>query len=209
MRAPPRFTAALFSLVVAGCGGGGSDAGPSFQCSTVPACYTEAVTALRACVTTPALTLMRVAPMSGTINGLTCTATGVTVAFSTFSSSPTGTVPLPSTVTISSGGAFCGELKSGTGTRTDHNGATMTYALSTIRVGTSGEVAVETYEDGSIGVNCTPPSSQGEVIAPAGALDSCPGAVVAHKVVRNDMITHMGVDLVDASGGSVALFACD
>ncbi|MDB4960535.1 MAG: hypothetical protein JWP01_534 [Myxococcales bacterium] len=84
----------------------------------------------------------------------------------------------------------------------------MTFEVSTIRAGTSGEVAVTTYEDGSISVNCSPPSSQGEVSAPAGSLASCPGAVVSHRVDRDDAITRMGVNLIGPNHAET-LFTCN
>jgi hypothetical protein len=208
MRILPLLAACSLSLV-AGCGDDSGDGGPSFACSSVPACHTDAVAALRACISAPALTLMPVGAMSGVVTGLTCRTAPTSVAFSPFSSSPTGTVPLPSTVTITSGGAFCAELTSGNGTRTDNTGAAVTYELSTIRAGAGAEISVETYADGTIRMNCSPPSTREEVVASAGALDSCPGSVMAHEVVRNANFTHMGVDLLDVSAARTTLFACD
>jgi len=198
-------TLVTLPLALVGCGGDdGGEGGSSLTCASVPACHTAAVAAVRACVTAPALTLVPDAPMSGVIDGLACTGTDVRVAFSPFSASPTGTVPLPWSVTRTGRGAPGAGLGSGTGTITDAAG-TRSYTLSTITLPDGAEVEVSRFADGSLTVSCGPGE---EVTARAGALDSCPGAVVTHEVTRNADVTQIGVDLIDAAGTRAALFAC-
>lgn len=193
-------------LALVACGGDdGGEGGSGLTCASVPACHTAAVAAVRACVPAPTLTLVPDAPMSGVIDGLACTGTDVRVAFSPFSASPTGTVPLPSSVTLTTSGAPCAELSSGTGTITDGSGASRSYTLSTITLPDGGEVEVSRFADGSLTVSC---GAGTEATARAGALDSCPDAVVTHEVTRNADVTQIGVDLIDAAGARAALFAC-
>jgi len=209
-----RLAAWVFGAVgVFGCGAaascGGESDGDSLSCNTIPACYTEALDQLRACVPGAALTLMPVAPMSGVIDGLTCESGDTQVEFSPFSASSTGTVPIPSTVTIRSGGASCIELGSGTGTTTDGSGNSRQFTVFTMTTPAGGEVEIHRYDDGAVTVNCSPPSSQTEVVASAGALSSCPDAILVASVQRNDDASHMDVELLDLEDASSALFACD
>ena len=48
-----------------------------------------------------------------------------------------------------------------------------------------------------------------EVTLPAGALDACPEQLVTPSVVRNDAVTHMGMDWLDARAARSPLFTCD
>jgi len=189
-----------------GCGGGGSGE-PTFQCDGVPGCYQDALAALRDCVPTAQLTLVPVTPMSGVVDGLTCVGGDLEVAFSAFSESPSGTVPVPSGVTLTLAGSRCGALGSGTGVRTDADGNSRSFELSSLAMTGIDEVDLERYPDGELGVNCSPPTGD-TVFAPAGALAGCPDAVLFHEVVRNADITQIGVDLVDAAGGRTSLFSC-
>lgn len=197
------------------CGGaspstdGGTNPDGAFGCSSVPSCASNALGALRACVPAPGLTLVPVAPSSGVIDGLTCTSSGLDVAFSTFSASQSGTVPLPSTTTLKKGdGTTCAVLGTGKGTITDGQSGTMrSYTFSSVRIGAEPEVKLIRYADGALAISCDPTSD--EVTAAAGALDACPDAVQAPQVVRNADASHMGVDLVNAAGTASALFTCD
>ncbi|MEW5741991.1 MAG: hypothetical protein AB1938_23955 [Myxococcota bacterium] len=194
------------SVVLAGCGGGGTPPPDSnFTCSSVPTCYSDALAALKACVPNPALTLNPVTPNSGVIDGLTCTAGPLTVAFSTFSERPTGTVPLPSGVTFRTSGADCAVVGRGVGSSTS-GGATRNFEFASIKGNAPQPVHVRTYSDGTIGIACS--QFGDEVTAAPGTLSACPTAVIVPKVTRNDAVTQMGMDLVDVSGAKTVLFTC-
>jgi hypothetical protein len=203
--------AAAASTVFTGCSDG--DAGPAssgstLACGNVPACYTDALAAVKACVAAPALSLGPVAAASGVIDGLTCSSIGLAVSFSSFSEQPTGIVPVPSTVTLTTAGTTCAVLGSGNGTKTDSAGNVSHFSVSTIGFGGAGKIEIDRYDDGSIAVSCSTVGPEDFVSAP-GALDSCPDAVATPVVVRDEAVTHMGVDLVDAKGAHSTLFTCD
>lgn len=206
----------LAAAALVACGGGGStgtDGGMTpdgtFGCSSVPSCYADALAATKACVPAPALTLVPVTPSSGVIDGLTCTSSGVDVAFSTFSASQGGTVPLPSGVTLKTGSTTCAVLGSGKGTSTDgQTGTTRSFTFTSFKVGTNPTVQVSRYDDGSFTIQCGP-SARDEVTAAAGALGACPDAVQTHRVVRNADASQMGVEWVNAAGTASTLFTCN
>jgi hypothetical protein len=203
--------AAAASAIFTGCSDG--DAGPassgsSLACGNVPACYTTALAAVKACVAAPALSLVPVAAASGVIDGLTCSSSGLAVLFSRLSEQPTGTVPQPSTVTLTTAGTTCAVLGSGNGTKTESAGTVSSFAVSTIGFGGARKIEIDRYQDGSIDVYCSLVATEGFSAAP-GALDSCPDALATPQVVRDDAVTHMGVDLVDAKGSHSILFTCD
>lgn len=205
--------AVALSLVSCGGASTGTDGGTSpdgtFGCSSVPTCYSEALAAAKACVPAPALTLVPVTPSSGVIDGLTCTSSGVDVAFSTFSASQTGTVPLPSGVTLKTSSTTCAVLGSGKGTTTDgQTGAMRSFTFTSFKVGTNPTVQVSRYADGAFTIQCGP-SARDEVTAAAGALDGCPDAVQTHRVVRNADASQMGVEWVNAAGTASTLFTCN
>lgn len=197
------------------CGGaspstdGGANPDGTFGCSSVPSCYSNALGALKACVPAPGLTLVPVAPSSGVIDGLTCTSSGLDVAFSSFSASQTGTVPLPSTTTLKKAdGSTCAVLGTGKGSTTDgQTGTTRSFTFSSVRIGAEPEVKLYRYQDGAFALQCGGPSS--ELTAASGTLDACPDALQSPQVVRNADASHMGVDLVNVASTASALFTCD
>lgn len=190
-------------LAVTACGGDDGTSN-SLSCDLIPTCYADAVTALRACVDTPALTLGTPMNNSGVVDGLMCTGGDLTIGFSSFSYSATGTVPLPSTTTITKGGFLCAEIKQSTGTHSS-NGSTLSFRQTTIEIpGATESVAVNRYDDATIGVECGP----AEITASPGSLSSCATQLVSADLTRDDMITMMGVDLVDAADTRSTLFTC-
>jgi hypothetical protein len=193
---------ALLLLVLVGCGGddGGGGGGDELSCNLIPSCYTAAITSLRACVTTPDMALGTPVDNSGVVDGLTCTGGDETITFSTFSTSPNGTVPLPSMTTMQKDGLLCATLHHSTGTK---NGAQ--YESTEIEIpGGTETVAINRYANGDIGVECGP----AEITTAASKLAACAAQIVKPDVFRDDAITMMGVDLVDAADASTPLFTC-
>ena len=198
----------LLILAIGACGGDDSDArGEIIGCSSVPACYTDALEVLQACVPASAFTLVPVSPNSGVVDGLTCTAGETTLAFSAFSASPTGTVPVPSGVTISNATGQCAELGSGTGTLTISGGESYSYLLSEIRLA-ADTVGIKKYADGAMGIECSS-NPQADYVLTASDAAACPTAVVFPVVSRNDDFTRMAAGLEAGDGGTESLFVCE
>jgi predicted small secreted protein len=106
----------LVSLVLAACGGddgGGSDV----DCDSIPVCYSNALAALKACVTDSELSITGGSENSGVIQGRECSAGTTRVTFSDYSASASGIVPIPSHVYIYQDGELCAELSAVTGSR--------------------------------------------------------------------------------------------
>lgn len=199
----------LLILVAGGCGGDddSDDRGEIIGCSGVPACYTDALEALQACVPTNTFSLVPVSPNSGTVSGLTCTAGETTIAFSTFSVSPTGTVPAPSVVTISNATGQCVELGSGSGTLTISGGESHSFALSEIRLATE-TVGIKRYADGGIGIECSS-NARSDYLLTASEVATCPTAALFPRVSRNDDFTRMTGELEAGDGEAESLFVCE
>jgi hypothetical protein len=160
-------------------GGGGA------ICDAVRSCVVDAVAALEACAPVAALTLGTPTNTSGTVNNLMCTGGEQTVAFSTFSFSATGTVPLPSTITLSTAGA-------------------MDFESSIIERPDAAPVRINKYANGDFGVEC----DMVEPVASPSMLASCATQLQRPVIERNADITLMKMQLADAAGASVDLFAC-
>jgi hypothetical protein len=112
-------------------------------------------------------------------------------------------------VTISAGGTTCATLKLGKGTHTDGaTGTSIDFTLSEIDISMANSVSVNTYADGTIGIQCGTGSAV-EIFASAGELDTCGAAVFTHEVVRAADISSMQVNLRDALGTPSTLFACN
>jgi hypothetical protein len=198
----------LLILVIGACGGDDTDdRGEIIGCSGVPACYTDALAVLQACVPTNTFTLVPVSPSSGVVDGLTCTAGETTLAFSTFSASPTGTVPVPSGVTISNATGQCAELGSGSGTLTISGGESYSYELSEMRLATE-TVGIKKYADGAIAIACSS-NAQSDYVLTASDVAACPTAVVFPALSRNDDFTRMAADLEAGDGAAESLFVCE
>ncbi|MGE3547487.1 MAG: hypothetical protein AB7L28_26415 [Kofleriaceae bacterium] len=197
---------AAAAAILAGCGGSDSG-GDGLGCGDeVPQCLTDAIAALRACVATPDLALGTPVNNSGVVENLGCTGADLTVAFSTFSYNPFGTVPIPSSTTLTVAGTTCAEIELGTGTSTS-DGTTRSFELVAIERPGAERVQINRYDGGELGVQCGgSPSS--ELEASASALAAGPEAYVAPDVVRDDAITMMSVQLVDPAGGATALLTC-
>ena len=198
---------AVVVLALVGRGGGDGDgAGSGVSCDAVPACVTEAVTALEACVTTPTLAMSTPVNNSGVVDNLRCTGGDLTVALSTFSFSATGTVPLPSTINLTTVGTLCAVVHRSNGTTTDRDGNTKTFEVGTIGRPGAEAVSINTYANGDIGMQCG--GRPTEVIASAGALASCAAKVRTPRMVRDAAITMMNMQLLNAAGASADLFTC-
>jgi len=194
------------SLTLVACGSDDGDGG-ELTCAAVPQCLTDALAALQACVASPTLTLGTPTNNSGVVDNLRCTSTDLTVAFSTFSYNPTGTVPLPSTTTLQVAGATCATIKRATGTTTNGGGDTQSFDISTIERPGADPVSVNRYANGDIGVQCGgSPSS--ELVAPASALTGCATKYASPIVFRDDAITMMGVHMIDTTKALSVLFTC-
>jgi len=206
-------TLSVLGLLLGACGDDGSASGGplgyahALDCASVPACYTDALKALRQCVSSASLAMAAPKIGSGVVDGATCSATDLTVSFSSFSEKSTGIVPTPSSATIQAKGATCATLGWGTGQHTDGKTGTVTrFTTFTIKRST-GDVTVSTYENGVVGVSCGSGSADGYGAA-AGALASCPKVVLSGKVTRDDAITKLTVELLDQASASETLFTC-
>jgi len=187
-------------------GGGGGGGGGGLSCSSKPACLTEAIAALQACVATPTLTLGTPTNNSGVVENLRCMGGDLVVGFSTFSFSPGGTVPLPSSTTLTVGGTRCADIGRGTGTSM-MGGTTRSFDFAEIEIPGAAPVTINTYDNGDIGVQCGDSRSE-EVTASGASLAACGEDFASPTVVRNDAITMMGVELVEPAGASTPLFTC-
>lgn len=197
-----------------GCGDSGDgdgDGGPlkyskSFTCNSVPACYSNALAAVRASLSESVLTLGPLKINSGRVEDLTCSKNDLTVEFSAFSERPTGLVPTPSTVTLKASGTECAKLSWGDGSHTDGaTGTTTKFELFAVKTPNSDEVKVLKFENGVVGVECSVMEGYG---AASGALEQCADAVVVGSLKRDDKITQIDLELIDINGGSESLFTC-
>jgi hypothetical protein len=188
-------------VTVGGCSG---DDSSDLTCGAIPKCYQDAVVALRACVASPSLTLGTPTNNSGVVENLMCSGTNQSVAFSTFSFSPNGTVPLPSSTTLSLGGATCATVKRSEGVKEMGDG-TKQFVAATIEIPGAAEiVTVNRYNDNTVGIECGPT----EVTAAGSSLTSCAAQILSPVVMRDDAITTMTMELIDMAGASTTLFAC-
>ncbi len=176
-----------------GDGGGGGEG--SVQCDSVPVCYAAAMADLRSCVPESDLILGSVTVNSRVVQGLRCTGTDVSVSFSDFSESETGTVPIPSRITFNRDGALCAEIsRSSTGR---------------ILIERPGEedVSVSPGVDEAY-ISCGPMGSSVLHVAANDDLGNCPSAVQTIAFTRDADITEMAVRLNNADGSQENLFVC-
>jgi hypothetical protein len=177
-------------LLFCACGSSnGNGNGDGVDCDSIPACYTDAVTALKACVDEPALTVSGGTVNSGVVQGRQCTGGTTTVSFSDYSERPTGTVPIPSRITIESGGAPCAELSRVSGSRS---------GTSIERPG-EDDVFVGWWEGGR-SVDCGP----GYIVDTAD-LAACPEAIQLPEAQRDPL----AVRFRNADDTYTDLFVCN
>ncbi len=177
----------IFGPWLAACGGGDDD-GSGVGCESIPTCYSEALDDLKACMSVSALTISGGTVNSGVVQGRECSAETTMVAFSDYSASATGTVPISSRVSIYTDGELCAELSRVSGSKT---GTTI------IRPGQE-DVFVGWWPGGRF-IECGP----GYLIETAD-LAECPEAVQLPEVERDPL----AVRFRDADDSYTDLFVC-
>lgn len=178
-------------VVVILCGCSDDDSGGGGACGEVPPCLGDALADLRACVTTPNLTLM------GSGDFVSCSGGDLTVMFH----QPANSGAVPDGATLRIAGTTCANILTGYDFTSDGE----RYDVATILRPSTPLVGINRYSDGAFGFRCGSPD---ETIIATGTLAACPASYASPIIVRDEATGTMTVQLVDAASVASTLFTC-